>query len=79
MKGRLKKINNGGDETMRTGLKEIDDQMDIEREEGKEEAARTIATRLLKSGEFSQDRVAEFSGLAIEEVKAIQEEMAKQA
>jgi predicted transposase/invertase (TIGR01784 family) len=79
LKGKLKEMNKGGDETMRTGLKEIDDQMDIEREEGKEEAARTIAARLLKSGEFSSDKVAEFSGLAIEEVKAIQEEMAKQA
>lgn len=65
----------------------IDEQMDIEREEGKEEglqegqkkAARNFAARLLESGEFSPDKVAKFSGLAIEEVETIQEEMAKQA
>lgn len=44
---------------------------------GRNEAARTIATRLLGSGKFSPDKIAKFSGLAIEEVKAIQDEMAK--
>jgi predicted transposase YdaD len=47
--------------------------------EGQEAAGRNFVTRLLKRGNDSLDEIANLSKLDIEEVKAIQEEIAKNA